>query len=212
MEQQNIHATQQREFPHTIAPDIEMWSTYAEEKELYFNGYAVNTANGLIIIDPPAAGEAIFKALYRLGEPRFIVVTNADHERESDAFRRRFHIPVISHRLDAPRMTIKPEHTVEDGNTIADTLQVIHLPNQKTPGEMALFWAERRLLFLGDALIGKPAGQLRMLPDEKYTDASAARQSLTRLIQLIPNVGTVLPGDGEPILQQAGAALQQFFQ
>jgi glyoxylase-like metal-dependent hydrolase (beta-lactamase superfamily II) len=92
--------------------------------------------------------------------------------------------------------------TFQDGDLLGGALQVVHLVDQKSPGECALLWKDRRVLFLGDALWGKPAGQLTMLPDP-----AAARAGLQRLADLDPEA--ILMGDGAPILSSAAEVLRR---
>ena len=75
----------------------------------------------------------------------------------------------------------------------------------KSPGEVALHWAERKLLFVGDVVIGNPPGQLSLLPDEKMDDPLQLRESVRKL----PDLGceAILTGDGEPIVEGAERAL-----
>ncbi len=208
---ENTPGTQQREFPHLICNHVWMWSVFSEEKGLYFNGYALKTPAGGVLIDPPSAEDAVLAQLTGIGSPVLIVITNRDHERSAGLFRQRFGIPVAAHHLDAPLMEIPPEQTFADGDSLLGGLQVIHIPNQKSPGESALYWPTQKVLILGDALIGKPAGSLSMLPDEKYTDRAKAFASLKRTFTSFHlDYQTLLLGDGEPILNQPKAVLEQF--
>jgi len=194
-----------------LLPDIWIWSVFSEEKGFYFNGYTVQTPNGLLIIDPPSATEDVLEALHQIGEPTLVVVTNRDHERTSHLFRQHFHIPVIAHELDAPLLVEKPERTFKAGDDIVGGFQVVHLDHQKSPGESALYSKSKGLLIMGDALIGHPAGALSMLPAEKYADPQRAYESLKQLADLHPGLSTLLTGDGEPILENAQDALELFF-
>jgi len=51
------------------------------------------------------------------------------------------------------------------------------------------------------------AGELCLLPDAKLTDHDQALQSVTRLAHL-PDIDTVLTGDGWPIFKYGSSALQ----
>jgi glyoxylase-like metal-dependent hydrolase (beta-lactamase superfamily II) len=204
-------ALQQRNLPHPIHQNIWMWSIFSQEKGFYFNGYAVPTNQGLVIIDPPSANDEVYEKLTNLGWPALIVITNRDHERESQAFRTRFNIPVAAPAADASLLEHTPDRTFQDGDLLAGELWAIHLLHQKSPGESALYMASQRVLFLGDALIGNPPGMLNMLPDEKYADLAKAREGLQRLAKFDQPVNAILPGDGEPVLQEASAILSAFF-
>jgi glyoxylase-like metal-dependent hydrolase (beta-lactamase superfamily II) len=77
----------------------------------------------------------------------------------------------------------------------------------KSPGEVALHWPERRILFVGDAVIGNPPGRCNVLPERVLDDPARLRASLKQLLVL--DFDTLLVGDGEPILQDAKARLRE---
>jgi glyoxylase-like metal-dependent hydrolase (beta-lactamase superfamily II) len=200
-------ALHDRCFPHRLMEGVWLWSVYSEEKELHFNGYLVQTgAHESFLIDPPCGGPEVLDAFTPLPKPQFIILTNADHERASAQFRERFGIPIGIHEQDAPHLQLQPDRTFRDGEEIADGWQVIHLSDQKTPGESAIYHAERQILALGDALLGKPLQHLSMLPADKYTDRNRAVSGLQRLTTL--NVKAVLTGDGDPVMQNANSLIQ----
>lgn len=206
MEQQHIHyepmrkALPQRDFPHKVTDGIWIWSVFSEEKNLHFNGYLVATSDDTaFIVDPPCGGHEVLDAFAALPRPECIILTNRDHERDSQEFKRRFSIPILAHEEDARLFENAPDRTFHDGDTLPGGWQVIHLPSQKSPGESALYHPERKILIVGDALIGSPMQHLSMLPEEKYADRREAVEGLRRLTQL--DVKTVLVGDGDPVMQ-----------
>ena len=87
-------------------------------------------------------------------------------------------------------------------------LQAVEIHNNKSPGETALFWKERKILFVGDAMIGDPPGQLRLLPDSMYADIVLAMEGLKVLQDL--DFNTILVGDGVNIITEAKLAVDQF--
>lgn len=199
-------ALHERSFPHKVTDGIWMWSVFSEEKEIDFNGYLVQTGeNEAFIVDPPCAGDEVLESFGPLPKPQLIVITNRDHERKAQEFKEAFRIPVTAPKEDAPLMDIPVDKVFEDGDSLPGGWQVIHLENQKSPGESALYHAERRILILGDALIGKPYQRLSLLPDDKYESKAAAIEGLKRLLPL--DVKIVLPGDGDPIMLNAASLL-----
>jgi len=54
------------------------------------------------------------------------------------------------------------------------------------------------VLIVGDALIGKPAGSVSLLPAEKYADLAKAKEGLRRLLKY--EFDSLLVGDGASIL------------
>jgi len=198
----------ERNFPHHLKADVWMWSVFSEEKDLDFNGYLIQTSdNQSFIVDPPCAGPDVLNGFTPLPKVEFIFLTNADHERASVDFRERLGIPIYIHEADASLLSLKPDFTVQDGHELANGWQVIHLPNQKTPGETALYHLQQRTLILGDALIGKPFQKLSLLPSEKYRDRHAALSTLHERLSGL-DVQVLLLGDGDPIMLNAGSTLK----
>jgi glyoxylase-like metal-dependent hydrolase (beta-lactamase superfamily II) len=194
---------------HAVLENIWRWSVFSEEKQFYFNGYALISSGRLILIDPPSADPAILQALTHLGgQPEAILLTNRDHEREAATLKDALNIPIWIHEADAPLVSLTADKTYTHGDTLPGGLTVIALAHQKSPGESAFWQQTTGRLFLGDALIGKPAGALSMLPDDKYADPVQARTGLQTLVMCQDEVQALLLGDGEPILSNATAVLK----
>jgi glyoxylase-like metal-dependent hydrolase (beta-lactamase superfamily II) len=203
----------ERELPHKVTDDVWMWSIYNEEKDIHFNGYIVRLEDSCLIVDPPSANELLFDAIRAItvAHPvRLIVITNRDHERESHAFKVHFDVPVAVPEPDAGLLSTPPDQMLNDGDLLPGNIRLIHLPDQKSPGESALYIEARKILILGDALWGKPMHHLTMLADDKYADKAKAKEGLRRLLTL--DVQTVLPCDGEPVLQNAQSLIADALQ
>jgi glyoxylase-like metal-dependent hydrolase (beta-lactamase superfamily II) len=141
----------------------------------------------------------------------YVLLTNRDHEREAATYQQEFGCQVMVPEADASQMTIKADKTYKDGELLAGGIWVIHLKDQKSPGESALFIQQGKgVLIVGDALIGKPPGSLAMLLAEKYADVGKAREGLRRLLNY--NFDTILVGDGTSILTGAKQAMERLFQ
>src|SRR5206468_4486169 len=83
---------------------------------------------------------------------------------------------------------------------------VVAVPG-KSPGEIALHCPRRRILIVGDAVIGNPPGSLSLLREKVMDDPPLLRVSVAALAAL--EVEVLLPGDGAPILRDAGARLRE---
>lgn len=206
---QPSHMTlEDRCFPHRLIEGVWIWSVFSEEKELYFNGYLIETIPGQsIIVDPPCGGPEVLEAFTPLPKPELVIITNRDHERETEQFRKHFGIPVCAPELDSPSLSNAPDKIYGDGELFPGGWQAIQLLDQKSPGECALYQPNRRVLILGDALIGKPFQRLSMLPSDKYTSRQGALQGLRKLQKL--DVETVLPCDGDPLVQHGAAMITE---
>lgn len=91
-----------------------------------------------------------------------------------------------------PAVTI--DATLSDGDTVhigQSTLQVIHVPGH-SPGSIALYNAETKLLFSGDTLFRQSVGRT----DLEGGSSEALAQSIRRRLYSLPGDTTVLPGHG----------------
>ena len=192
-----------------ILPGIWQWSWFSEEKRLDFNGLFLAVGEHRILVDPPPMTAEDVAQARRGGAVDYILVTNRDHERETDAFRRQFSCQVWLPETDAPLMTVKADKTYKDGELLAGGIWAIHLKDQKSPGECALFIQQGKgILIVGDALIGRPPGALSMLPADRYADPARAREGLKRLLKY--NFDTLLVGDGASIMTGAKPVVERF--
>jgi len=192
----------------TIAPGIQQWSFFSQDKQLDFNGLLLTVNDHCILVDPPPMDAADRTAILKGRTVDYILLTNRDHVREAEACRREFKAKVYAPETDAPLMEIPLDKTYKDGELLPGGLWVIHLRDMKSPGESALFLDKGKgYLILGDSLIGRLPGQLTLLPADKFADVSKAKQSLARLLKY--NFDAVLVGDGTSILTGAKEAVRR---
>jgi glyoxylase-like metal-dependent hydrolase (beta-lactamase superfamily II) len=192
----------------SLLPGIWQWSWFSEEKQLNFNGLFLTVGEHKILVDPPPLTAEASTLIRRQGQVDYIIVTNRDHAREAAACQKDFGCQLFVPEADAPQMDLQASKTFKDGELLPGGIWVIHLQNQKSPGESALFLQQGRgVLVVGDALIGKPPGALSCLPAEKYADAAKAKAGLRRLLKY--QFDAILVGDGASILSGAKAAVEQ---
>ena len=195
-----------------VLAGVWQWSTFSAEKQLDFNGLFLTVGEHRILIDPPPMSSDDMQYVKRGGRLDYIAITNRDHLREAASYKTEFNCQLWVPDADAPQMDVKPEKTFKDGELLPGGIWVVHLHDQKSPGECALFIQQGKgVMIIGDALIGKPAGAVVMLPAEKYADVEKAREGLRRLLKY--QFDTLLVGDGQSILSGAKpvveASLQQ---
>jgi glyoxylase-like metal-dependent hydrolase (beta-lactamase superfamily II) len=77
----------------------------------------------------------------------------------------------------------------------------------KSPGEVALHDAARRILVVGDAVVGNPPARLSLLSERVIDDPPALRASLRRLLAL--DFDALVVGDGAAILSEARERLRE---
>lgn len=94
--------------------------------------------------------------------------------------------------------------TLQDGDSIGvlGRLQVVHVPGH-TPGNIALYQPERRILICGDALFNMGPKGVIVAPRLASTRPAQTRESAQKLADLEPE--TVLFGHGERAAESAGA-------
>ena len=137
-----------------------------------------------------------------------ILLTNVHHDRASLKLKKIFNIPIYIHEDDKGLLDFTPDHTFKADDNLFCGLKVIHLKDQKSPGESAFLLEDQKQLFIGDALIGKVPGKLNLLPPDKYKDIEKAKEAL-KVLQFV-DFDDLLLGDGEPILGGAKKVLEEF--
>jgi glyoxylase-like metal-dependent hydrolase (beta-lactamase superfamily II) len=194
-----------------LLPGIWQWSWFSEEKHLDFNGLFLTVGEHKILIDPPPMTGEASSTILRNGPVDYIIVTNRDHVRESARYQSEFYCQLLVPEADAAQIDLIPTKTFKDGELLPGGIWVIQLKDQKSSGESALFIQQGKgVLIVGDALIGKPAGSVSLLPTEKYADVGKAQEGLRRLLKY--NFDSVLVGDGVSILTGAKQAFERLLQ
>ena len=195
-----------------IVKGVYIWSVFSEEKKLNFNGYFIPTQHALfgnVVIDPPPVSDLDLAQMESLGSVQHIFITNRNHIRWSCELRVKFNAEIRMNSADAQSEDMISDHNFGDGDMLAGFLKAVVIPDNKSSGETALYWEEKKILFLGDALIGKPPGDVSLLPPEKYADIEKARAGIQVLDDL--NFDSLLMGDGDPIVTGGKKAIERFF-
>ena len=188
-----------------IFPGIHQWSWPSPEKGIDFNGLYVTTPGETLLIDPPPFGDGDEGEIRKLGVPRTIVITNRHHGRKGAECRELFGSRLLVPAADGPFFPFAVDGTIASGDPLPCGFKAVAVEDSKSPGETALYDPGRKLLVLGDALIGRPAGELSFLPPAMFADMARARAGIRRLLGL--DFDTVLVGDGTSILTGGKGAL-----
>ena len=194
-----------------LLDDIYTWSVFSEEKQLNFNGWFIlkqPPSIGNVVIDPPKPSEEDLAQMQELGGVQQIIITNQNHIRWTHEMQEKFNSLLRINHLDAANVNLISKNNFSQGSILAGFLEAIEIPNNKSPGETALYWSLRKTLILGDALIGDPPGELRLLPKEKYADAQRAKEGIKVLLDL--DFDILLVGDGDSILSSAKSTVEDF--
>jgi glyoxylase-like metal-dependent hydrolase (beta-lactamase superfamily II) len=189
-----------------IVPDVFTWPWFSERHGYDFNGYLFRLPTGNLAVDPVEMPSGVLAELTKIGVSA-ILVTNRNHTRASRELREATATRVAIHPADAA-------HARAQGASIDGELRVgerigpftVLSAEGKSPGEVALYWPERKILVIGDACVGKPPGECALLPESVIDDPAALRRSLARLARET-DFDVLLMGDGAPILRGGRAAL-----
>lgn len=186
-----------------IVEGIYTWSRFAEPQGYDFNGYFLRHDTGNIVIDPVEPEPEDLVTLSEEGVAT-ILLTNRNHSRAANKVRAATGAQTGIHSSDADYAQSQGcviDVAISVGE-LWGPLLVIPAPG-KSPGEVVLHWPDRRILFVGDAVVGNPPGRLSLLPEEKLDDPGRLRESLRALRAV--DFDCLLTGDGVPILSGAGA-------
>ena len=190
-----------------IVPDVQMWSVPVPDKGYDFNGFAVNTEGGTVLIDPPEPVGEGWGAIDMLAPFAGLWVTNRNHSRAAATFRERYGLEVFAHEADAERLEAGADQTVHGDERLPGDIQLIHVPG-KSPGEVAFHLPRSNALVVGDVVIGVPPGELSTYPEKVIDDMEELHRSAAKLLEY--DFDALLLCDGEPITTGGKEKLQQF--
>jgi glyoxylase-like metal-dependent hydrolase (beta-lactamase superfamily II) len=190
-----------------ILTGIFTWPWFSEPHGYNFNGHLICHSAGNLCIDPVEPSAADLEAIARHGVAQ-ILLTNRNHSRAANKIRARTGARTFIHPADAP-------HARKEGALLDDELHVgakigpltVVGAAGKSPGEVVLYWPERKILIAGDAVVGDPPGKCKLLPEKVVDDPGRLRASVRQLLAL--DFDTLLVGDGEPILRDARGRLKE---
>jgi glyoxylase-like metal-dependent hydrolase (beta-lactamase superfamily II) len=190
-----------------LLPGILTWSWFSEPHGYDFNGTLFLCESGNLCVDPVPPSDAVLDRLEQEGVAE-ILITNRNHTRAANRVADRTGARVAIHPADAA-------HARKQGAQVDTALEVrqrvgpftvVGVPG-KSPGEIALHDPARKLLVVGDAVIGNPPGALSLLPDRVVDDPVQLRKSVRELMAL--DFDALIVGDGVSILKGAKRRLEE---
>jgi glyoxylase-like metal-dependent hydrolase (beta-lactamase superfamily II) len=201
----------------TRLPGLHYWSVYQPDRRIDFNGFFIEGLAGGVLIDPLPLDAAQLGFLASRGGARWILITNADHWRDSAQLKRqlgaRLCAPAAERERLGPRAAEVSDWFAADQPLpaeLAEGLEVHWLAGGKSPAE-AVFVAKRlNAVFFGDAVRSHESGLLRLLPPDKLSAPATLQRDLRPL--LARPFEAVLLGDGDNLLTGAPAALAHLAQ
>ena len=191
----------------TIAADIRIWPWFSAPHGYNFNGLLIAHPQGNICIDPVEASAADLEEIVR-ARPTRVLLTNRNHVRAANLVRERAGARVAIHPADAAYARSQGA-VIDDELRVGERvgpLSVVAVPG-KSPGEVALHWPERRILIVGDAVIGNPPGRCGLLREQVMDDPARLRESVRSLLAI--DFDTLFVGDGVSIPSGAKDRLRE---
>jgi glyoxylase-like metal-dependent hydrolase (beta-lactamase superfamily II) len=183
-----------------VAPGLRRWTTRHEEWKEDVGCVAVDTDDGLVLIDPLDPPPEV-------GQPEHVLVTVFFHARSGKAPH------VWAHQRLVRRLAsrgVEVNHPFTAGDPLPAGIQAIQTARAS---EVAYWLPRQKAVVVGDVLLGAGAkphatdDPLRLCP-ERWLEGSThddLRESLAPLLEL--PVEHVLVSHGEPVLGDGGRAL-----
>ena len=167
-----------------------------DDRGYAFNGFAIATEGGTVLIDPPEPLEEGWGAIDLLEPFAGVWITNRNHSRAAATFRERYGTTVYAHEADAERLEAGADATVRGDERLPGDIEIVHVPG-KSPGEIAFHVPRSRALIVGDVVIGVPAGELSTYPEKVIDDMAELHRSAAKLLDY--DFDALLLCDGESI-------------
>jgi glyoxylase-like metal-dependent hydrolase (beta-lactamase superfamily II) len=175
-------------------PGVTRWTAFHDHWGKDVEAFAVDTADGLVFVDPidPPA---------ELGTPAHVLITVFFHARSAGSLGARVWAPLSQVRRLKNRGVVVTD-PFEIGGELPGGFQAFETGRS---GEILYWLPEARSLFVGDVLLGSP---LRLCPKswlDRGMTQDDLRAALRPLLEL--PIEQIYVGHGEPVLSDGHAAL-----
>ncbi len=186
--------------------DLWCWSVFNERLDIDFNSFLWTRADGNVVIDPLPMSAHDRAHLAALGGAKWIVITNSDHVRDARALADATGATLAGPAAEREKFPVACDRWLSEREPIVDW-RVYELDGSKTPGELALL-IDGDTLITGDLVRAhRPASLMMLHPEQGLRDATAARESISRLA-VLPHLEAVLVGDGWPLFADCHESLR----
>ncbi len=183
------------------------WEVYDSASRVDLSASALAVDGKIFFVDPVPLAKPALAELLAAHVPAGIVVTNGNHGRAADDFRRRWEVPLWATTVAAAEAGVKPDIVIPPGGgTVCGGVFEAIPVSGGAAGEVALHYpGDGSLLIVGDALINLASHPFSFLPDKYCADPRELRRSLARLLER--PFSRLLFAHGEPVLINAHARL-----
>ena len=189
---------------------LSCWEAYdpASKVDLHACSLTLCSAH-MFFVDPiPLASDAMEQLLFTFNQrPAGVILTNGNHARAADDFRRRLQVPLCAHPAAAAEAGLSADVLIPaaGGPLFGGALEAVPLPGAAA-GEMAFYRAGGGgLAIVGDALINLPSHPFMTLPDKYCDDPKTLRRSLATLLERA--FATLAFAHGQPLTVNPRARL-----
>ena len=173
-----------------------------------FDSYALKTPEGVIFVDPMKPSPEVLAKLEAWGDPVAVFLTNADHDRDSDWFRKNYEIQIYAHERAQVDCDTKIDVLVVDNEKLPGGVKAIPLLGTTSGGLAYHSKQSGGILMIGDALLNLTGKGLSLLPEQYLEDRKQVLLSLHKLLDL--NFSIVTFAHGDPLVSNAKAAVEKF--
>jgi len=163
----------------TVTPWMLYWSAYAPAVKCDLSCAAYRSAEGWVLIDPIALSPEGWAEAFGEEKPVAVFLTNGNHDRAAEAYRKQWKIPVYAAPEAAEELELRPDFLFGETEELHG-LKVIPIPGA-TRGETA-FLSPEGGLFLGDAVINLESHGLALLPKKYCWNEAESLSSLKKLL------------------------------
>lgn len=187
-----------------ILPGVFRWECFSREHKVELTSYAVLADGQLYIFDPIELIAGARQRLLAGHSVAAIVLTNENHERAVSVWRELTQAPVWLGK----GASVELSHVHRWSSAPAQWGPWMVTPLAGGPGgEVALRWAERSLVVLGDVAFNLPKYGFGLLPEKYCEDQRRLGEALRRLTE--EPFETALLAHGAPILAGASARISE---
>ena len=138
------------------------WSQFDETRNIDFHSVLWQRAQGNVLVDPLPLSEHDQAHLEQLGGAAWIVITNSDHARASQAVAELTGARIAGPALEQGEFPLQCDRWLANGDDF-EGLTVLALDGSKTPGELALL-VEGTTLITGDLIDMHGIGEADLAP------------------------------------------------
>ena len=190
-----------------VHPGLFVWQNYDPMVKADLFSTALEAAPGLFFIDPISLAREAFAELTNTRRLAGVIVTNANHHRDSVRLTDRFSLALFAHSEASLPLEVRQLQTLEEGTLLAEELRVIAIEGA-APGEITLHHPkDGGTMIVGYALINFAPYGFTFLPAKYCSNPKRMRHSLRHLLDF--EFERMVFAHGTPLLNSARRQLEQ---